>query len=158
VRKRRSDQYSGRMNPLGGPMIQERSPFAAERKTPRPSVTLIGFGGDGAARVEEGLDQLGCETRCAGSLNELPSGGIVFVSGDNANFTAIISAIRKADPSIFVAVITQAPAAAKWLDGLEAGANDYYHLPLDGWTLRFLFRQAFEFPAPPERFETTVNM
>lgn len=125
-----------------------RSLSLPDWKHSKLSVPLIGFSGDVADRVAKGLDALGCEATAVNSPSDLLRHSAVFVSGDHTNFRAIIREIRRLHAGIIIAVITQIPAVEKWLDGLAAGANDYYNLPLDGRELRSLLGRKLPLPMP----------
>lgn len=109
---------------------------------------LIGFADDVAARVTESFKAIGCDaSRAEDRPCDLLPNEMVFVSGDYRNFAMIIRELRESGKNIHIAVLTQVPSVEKWLDGLEAGANDYYSLPLDGRQLRLLFQCGMELPS-----------
>lgn len=56
---------------------------------------------------------------------------IVFISGDDSDFQNTIRLLREAEPRLPIVAVTREPGAARWLDALEAGANDYCGAPFD---------------------------
>ncbi len=113
------------------------------------SIQLIGFSdgcpandgcGDESNRITASLAAHGFRAGRVGSIAELQPDVAAFVSGDSAGWLETVREIRAMYPRIFLVVVTRIPDSAKWLDALEAGANDYCSRPLDrqqvGWLLQ----------------------
>ena len=65
----------------------------------------------------------------------------VFVCGDRTGWLEKICRIREAHRRMFVVIATREPDHEKWLDALEAGANDYCCAPLDTRQFEWLLRR-----------------
>ena len=112
-------------------------PGRALANLPLP-VMLIGFAEDVGLQIEQSLVRAGFEARRARRPAEVAPGGVVLVSGDDDGFLATVGEIRRADARAWIAVVTQTIAVTKWLDGLTAGANDFFSIPADAWYLRLM--------------------
>lgn len=82
----------------------------------------------------------GCIATRVDSIATLRPDLPVFVCGDAAGWITRVIEIRDIRPRVFVLVVTTIPDTSKWLDALEAGADDYCAFPLDGGQMRLLFR------------------
>ena len=102
-------------------------------------VQIIGFPEEDS-RVAEGLAANGCYARRIGRTSELQADRAVFVYGDNAGWLELLREIRALHPSTFLVVVTRIPDSSKWLEALEAGANDYCSLPLERQQVQWLIR------------------
>jgi hypothetical protein len=73
--------------------------------------------------------------------DEIPSNAAaVFVCGDRTGWLEQICRIRETHGRVFVVIATRTPDHTKWLDALEAGANDYCCAPMDTRQFEWLRR------------------
>jgi len=63
---------------------------------------------------------------------------IAFVSADRHGFEADITRLRQLAPDIPIVVVTREPELSRWLDGLEAGASDYWCAPFERVQVRWI--------------------
>ena len=63
---------------------------------------------------------------------------VVFLSGDAPDLISGLSDIRQAAPALPIVVVTRLPESARWLDALEAGAQDYCGAPFERVQLRWI--------------------
>jgi len=114
-------------------------------------ISLIGFPDDIGGDLAAFLARHGCHTIRHESAHELPNApAAVFISGDRARWLETICHVRGTHSRVFIVFATRLPDHEKWLDALDAGANDYCCLPLDGQQFAWLFRR----DAQPHRAET----
>ena len=90
-------------------------------------------------RIIDELAILGCVVNRVESIAEIRPDMPVFVCGDVTGWIQEVIDIRNIRPRVFVVVVTRIPDTSKWLDALEAGADDYCAFPLDGHQMRLLF-------------------
>jgi DNA-binding NarL/FixJ family response regulator len=57
--------------------------------------------------------------------------GVVFISGDCAEYRENLRQLRESNPGVPVVVATRHPDDRKWLDALDDGAADYCSAPFD---------------------------
>lgn len=114
-------------------------------------ISLIGFPDDMRSDLAAFLTDNGCRAVHHESAHELPKAlTAVFISGDRARWLETICHVRETHGRIFIVVATRLPDHEKWLDALDAGANDYCCLPMDAQQFGWLFRR----DAQPHRAET----
>lgn len=110
------------------------------------SANVIGFP-ENDTRMTDALAANGFAASPVRSASDLHPGAAVFLSGDMDGWLDTLRETRALYPRTFLVVVTRIPDAGKWLDALEAGADDYGSLPLDSkqmqWIVRsFMGRQA----------------
>lgn len=103
-------------------------------------ISLVNFPDDTAMVLTSGLARLGFQTVRTDEPDELGTdGATVFVWGEKAGFLNAVKQIRALHRKTFIIVATDLPDYGKWLDALEAGANDYCCMCQDaqklGWML-----------------------
>ncbi|HTA41245.1 MAG TPA: hypothetical protein VK789_02290 [Bryobacteraceae bacterium] len=103
-------------------------------------IGLVNFPDDTATVLTSVLARLGFQTVRTDDLGELGTdGATVFVWGEQADFLEAVRQIRALHRKTFIIVATGLPDYGKWLDALEAGANDYCCMCQDaqklGWML-----------------------
>lgn len=104
-------------------------------------ISLVNFPDDGTtANLTSVLNRLGFVTKRGESPDQLEVDGVpVFVWGECAGFLEVIRQIRMKQRKTFIIIATHLPDYTKWLDALEAGANDYCCVSLTadkmGWLL-----------------------
>lgn len=62
----------------------------------------------------------------------------VFCNGDCPSYSALLRQIRGLRPYLPVVVVTRLPEAEKWLNALEAGADDYCSAPFEREQVRWI--------------------
>jgi DNA-binding response OmpR family regulator len=105
-------------------------------------VVLIGFPSDIAEDLTFVLTRQGCRvTRHneADNVQGEPAAILVFCEG--SGWLETICHLRGAYPRVFLVAATRLPDYEKWLDGLEAGANDYCCTAVDVHELGRLLRR-----------------
>ncbi len=112
-------------------------------------VVLLGLAEDLAEQLSRVLREeahLVCRSQ---SLEDARSGEpeVVFLSGDGPDVVRNLSALRQAAPSIPLVVVTRLPESGRWLDALEAGAQDYCGAPFERVQVRWIM----ETVCPPVR-------
>jgi len=65
----------------------------------------------------------------------------VFVCGEGDRWLETIREIRSMHPGSLLVVVTRLPDHHKWLDALEAGADDYLCLPVEQREVAWLLRK-----------------
>ena len=97
-------------------------------------VTLLGLPDDMAGPITkllaDGLHQVSRKFLVE-DLARGDSAGVVFISGDCAEYRDNLRHLREAIPGVPVVVATRHPDDHKWLDALEGGAADYCSAPFD---------------------------
>lgn len=89
-------------------------------------IGLINFPEQAATDLTSALARLGFQTVRSDGQDELGiNGAAVFVWAEQAGFLESVRQIRARQRKTFIIVATGSPDYEKWLDGLEAGANDY---------------------------------
>jgi DNA-binding NtrC family response regulator len=78
-------------------------------------------------RVEERPEDLG--------PRDLLEADFIFAGGEPARYLPLLQRARSLRPTMPFIVIASVPATAEWLEALEAGATDYYSLPIDAGQL-----------------------
>lgn len=105
-------------------------------------ISLIGFPDDIAEELMSQLARQGCRTaryRRADELQDEPAA--VFICADRPGWLETICELRATWSRIFLVAVTRAPDHEKWLDALDAGANDYCAMPLDSRQFAWLLRR-----------------
>lgn len=62
----------------------------------------------------------------------------VFCNGDSPSYCALLRQIRDLRPYLPVVVVTRLPESEKWLNALEAGADDYCSAPFERRQVRWI--------------------
>lgn len=105
-------------------------------------ISLIGFPDEIA---EDLMTQLGREGYCAfrswraEELQDQPAA--VFIFADHLGWLEAICDVRAMFSRVFLVAVTRTPDHGKWLDALDAGANDYCAMPLDARQFASLLRR-----------------
>jgi DNA-binding NtrC family response regulator len=113
--------------------------FSEDRKM---HFSLSGFPVDVADQIAAGLALHGRKARSLEDVSESladESEG-VFICGDSTRWLETLRRIRAARPLELVIVVTRLPDTGKWLDALEAGADDFFCLPLDPQQMRWFIQ------------------
>ena len=110
-----------------------------------PVISLIGF----PDNLVEGLmalsAHLGFEITRQNNPDEIPKdAAAAFVCGDRAGWLENICEVRSTHSRMFLVIATRRPDHEKWLDALEAGANDYCCTPIDARQFAWLLRRDLE--------------
>jgi len=114
-------------------------------------IGLIGFPVDSSDCPGAALAGCGYKVAKVNNIDELPvDAAAIFVCGDRPGWLETVCEARAAHGRTFLVVATRLPDYEKWLDALEAGANDYCCTPLDAKQLGWLLRR----DAQPPRIET----
>lgn len=101
-------------------------------------IELIDFPDDVAERLAVSLMAEGYQARCRQSVSDADChADAIILCGDGNHWRQNVSDIRYLHGGKFLVVATRLPDHNKWLDALEAGADDYCCAPLDarqiGW-------------------------
>ena len=104
------------------------------------SATLIGFSDNEFNPMTATLAVNGYKVDRNKRVAEIQPDEVTFVSGDRANSLETVRQIRAVHPRAFLVVVTRLPDSDKWLDALEAGADDYCSMPLDKRQIQWLSR------------------
>lgn len=105
-------------------------------------ISLIDFPDNLTADLVSLSAHLGCEITRQDHADEIPNdAAAVFVCGDRAGWLEKICHIRATHGRMFVVIATRLPDHEKWLDALEAGANDYCGAPVDTRQFEWLVRR-----------------
>jgi CheY-like chemotaxis protein len=111
------------------------------------SVDLIDFPDDLALELESGLAAAACRVNRRRSTGGIPTDTVAaLVHGDRPDWLRFVRDIRAGRPDILVVVLTKLPDHGKWLDALEAGADDYCCLPLGRQEIGWLFGSDSQLP------------
>lgn len=116
-------------------------------------IGLIGFPDHIAAELTAQLARQGyrvSQHRRADELQVQPAA--VFVCGDSTGWLETICEVRAMYSRVFLVAVTRASDHEKWLDALDAGANDYCAMPLDDRQFEWLLRRE----TPRHRAETAT--
>ena len=62
----------------------------------------------------------------------------VFCNGDCPSYATLLRRIRGLTPYLPVVVVTRLPESEKWLNALEAGADDYCSAPFEPVQVRWI--------------------
>lgn len=62
----------------------------------------------------------------------------VFCNGDCPSYAALLRQIRGLRPYLPVVVVTRLPESEKWLNALDAGADDYCSAPFERGQVRWI--------------------
>ncbi|HEV2448335.1 MAG TPA: response regulator [Candidatus Sulfopaludibacter sp.] len=92
-------------------------------------------------RVQTDLGRvLGAEGHqvCGWDENDLKSADAVFCNGDCPAYRSVMCRIRDLRPDVPIVVVTRLPESEKWLDALEAGADDYCSAPFEPLHVRWI--------------------
>jgi DNA-binding response OmpR family regulator len=62
----------------------------------------------------------------------------VFCNGDSPGYVSVLRQIRGLRPDLPIIVVTRLPESDKWLNALEAGADDYCSAPFESVQVRWI--------------------
>jgi len=111
------------------------------------SVDLMDFPEDLAGELTTSLAAVQCRVNRRRHIGGIPTDTVAaIVLGDRPDWLSIVRDIRADRPDIFLVVVTRVPDHGKWLDALEAGADDYCCLPLDRQQIGWLLGRDSQFP------------
>lgn len=111
------------------------------------SVDLMNFPDNLAQDLATRLAAADCRVNRRRYTSGIPADTVAtLVNGDSADWLRVVQEIRGVRPDIFVVVVTGLPDYTKWLEALEAGADDYCCLPLDSRQIGWLFGRDSQFP------------
>lgn len=111
------------------------------------SVDLMDFPDDVARELTNGLTAAQCRVNRRRHVGGIPTDTVAaLVHGDRPDWLSMVRQIRVYRPDIFLVVVTRLPDHSKWLDALEAGADDYCCLPLDRQQIGWLFGSDSQLP------------
>lgn len=89
-------------------------------------IGLVNFPDSAATDLTSVMARLGFQTvRSDEGYEAGTNGGAVFVWGEQAGFLEAVRQIRARQRKTFIIIATGSPDYERWLDALEAGANDY---------------------------------
>jgi len=77
---------------------------------------------------------------------EFPDADIVFAGGEPAYYMPLLRRVRKAQPLLPFVVVSRIGEITEWLDALEAGATDYFSVPIEKRQLHWLMESALPRP------------
>lgn len=113
-------------------------------------ISLIGFPDESGRELAATLTIQGYRVISQKTADELPTNvEAIFICGDVPGWLEMLCHVRAIWSRKFLAVATRLPDYEKWLDALEAGANDYFCTPLDGRQLAWLLRRESESAEAP---------
>jgi DNA-binding NarL/FixJ family response regulator len=105
-------------------------------------ISLIDFSDTQAADLSALSARMGFGVTRQNHPDDIPKdAAAVFVCGDRTGWLEKICQIRATHGRMFVVIATRQPDHEKWLDALEAGANDYCCAPLDCRQFEWLLRR-----------------
>lgn len=108
-------------------------------------ISLINFTDNLAEDLAAVCAPLGCEIRRHDAADQIPANAAAaFVCGDRAGWLENICRIRSIHDRMFLVIATDRPDHEKWLDALEAGANDYCCTPVESDQFAWLLRRDLE--------------
>jgi DNA-binding response OmpR family regulator len=67
---------------------------------------------------------------------------IVFAGGEPAQYMPLLRQVREVHPTSPFVVVAKTLETSAWLDALEAGATDYYAIPIETRQIRWLMESA----------------
>jgi DNA-binding response OmpR family regulator len=73
---------------------------------------------------------------------ELSDVDVVCCGGKPADYLPLLKRLREELPALPIIVVTRIPETKAWLDALEAGATDYFSLPIEMRDLHWLMESA----------------
>lgn len=86
------------------------------------------------------LRNFSVRTSHADELDEVESADLIFCSAVGAQLRSVLEMARRKDKTPPVIVVSRLPEVSRWLDAMEAGANDYCAAPFElkqlGWILK----------------------
>jgi len=113
-------------------------------------ITLLGLPDDMAGPIStlltDGLHQVSRKPL----VQDLGTGdwtGVVFISGDSAEYRENLRYLRESNPGLPVVVATRHPDDRKWLDALEGGAADYCSAPFERFQIEWILEGVCPQPA-----------
>lgn len=130
-------------------MLVETSklPFRITIRPPRRSVDLIDFPDDLAQSITTRLRAESCCVNRRRHIGEIKADTVaVLLWGDAPDWLTLLGDIRAYRPDVLLIVVTRLADHDKWLDALEAGADDYCRLPLEQQHVQWLFGKDSQFP------------
>ncbi len=101
-----------------------------------PLICLIGFPDDAASDLTAFLAERGCEIHRQKAFDEAQAVDAIFVCADTPGWLETICHARAIHKRTL-----RLPDHEKWLDALEAGANDYFSRSLDSQQFEWLLRR-----------------
>jgi DNA-binding NarL/FixJ family response regulator len=104
-------------------------------------ITLLGLPDDLAGPIAQlladGLHQVSRRPLVRDAQSE-ERAGVVFISGDCAEYRENLRYLREQNPGLPVVVATRHPDDRKWLDALDAGAADYCSPPFERFQIDWI--------------------
>ena len=73
----------------------------------------------------------GRRVKTSAPIRQLLDADIIFAGGEATHFLPILRRVRAINASIFVVIIARYPRLSDWLEAIDAGATDYWLMPLN---------------------------
>jgi DNA-binding response OmpR family regulator len=102
------------------------------------AITVLGLDSVLAQQLSEVLRAQRHVVRIADTLEEGPCADIVFTNGDGHEYQETIRALARCRRHSAVVVVSRLPENGRWLNALEAGADDYCGAPFEPVMVQWL--------------------